>query len=275
MDLRTDTDGRGHSAPRQHRNRGASWTRRTALGRTALAGAVVGAGALGASLVAVPAVVSSEASAAPSVNASLVWSKTLPDAGSPVAQSSPTEATLDGSGPSVVVGDRAGKIYAFHLSDGSTPAGSWPASTGGVPVDSTPSVASVDGNGLDTVFVGAGNAANPNEGGYYAFNSNGSQAWFHNATNPSTDQIANNGVQASMAVGTLGGVTAVVAPSLGQNEYAFNAATGAVLPGWPFFTADSGFSTPSLINGQVVEGETPPPGSPTGPRTPTEATSGW
>ena len=49
-------------------------------------------------------------------------------------------------------------------------------------------------------------------------------------------------------------------PSLGQDEYAFNAGNGSILPGWPFFTADSGFTTPSLAdlygNGQteVVEG---------------------
>ena len=52
----------------------------------------------------------------------------------------------------------------------------------------------------------------------------------------------------------------MVAPSLGQDEYAFNAGNGSILPGWPFFTADSGFTTPSLAdlygNGQteVVEG---------------------
>ena len=69
-----------------------------------------------------------------------------------------------------------------------------------------------------------------------------------------------------MAVGDLNGVNAVVAPSLGQEEYAFNAGNGSVLPGWPFFTADSGFTTPSLAdlygNGQteVIEGGDSSPG---------------
>ena len=45
-----------------------------------------------------------------------------------------------------------------------------------------------------------------------------------------------------LAVGKLQGIQSVVAPSLGQDAYALNAGNGAVLPGWPFFTADSGFS---------------------------------
>ena len=46
-----------------------------------------------------------------------VWSRTLPDAGAPVALSSPNIATLDGI-PAVVVGDRAGHLYAFSLATG-------------------------------------------------------------------------------------------------------------------------------------------------------------
>ncbi len=184
---------------------------------------------------------------------SLAWQKVLPDAGSPIGQSSPSVATLDGGGASVVVGDRAGDVWAYHLSNGSG-VGGWPAHAG-APIDSTPSV-TPNGSGTDDVFVGSGNAANPNIGGYAAFNNVGGLMWAANATDPN----GNHGVQASLAVGGLNGVNAVVAPSLGQEEYAFNAANGAVLPGWPFFTADSAFSTPALAdlygNGQteVVEG---------------------
>ncbi len=222
--------------------------------RAVMAGvlAVGGAGALGAGLV--PAVASaSTPTPHVGVAASLTWQQVLPDAGSPVAQSSPSEATLDGSGPSVVVGDRTGAVYAFHLSDGSSVRG-WPAHTGG-PVDSTPS-ATPNGSGTENVYVGSGNAAHPNVGGYYAFNSTGSQIWGHNAQDPN----GLYGVQGSLAIGKLGGVTGVVAPSLGQEEYALNASNGSVLPGWPFFTADSGFTTPSLAdlygNGQteIIEG---------------------
>jgi hypothetical protein len=185
---------------------------------------------------------------------SLTWQQTLPDAGVPIAQSSPSVATLDGGGASVVVGDRAGYLWAFHLSNGSAVPG-WPAHTGGIPIDSTASVAP-NGTGTDNVFIGAGNAANPSVGGYYGFNNAGAQLWQQNAT----DAHGSHGVQASLAVGNLNGTTGVVAPSLGQNEYALNAGNGSILPGWPFFTADSGFTTPSLAdlygNGQteVIEG---------------------
>ena len=190
----------------------------------------------------------------------MTWQQTLPDAGGPIAQSSPTEATLDGGGPSAVVGDRNGNLWAFHLSNGSSVPG-WPAHTGGAPIDSTPSVIA-NGSGTDDVFVGAGNAAQSRVGGYYAFANSGSELWGRNAQ----DANGLHGVQASMAVGSLNGVPAVVAPSLGQEEYAFDAFNGSMLPGWPFFTADSSFTTPSLAdlygNGQteVVEGGDSSPG---------------
>jgi hypothetical protein len=99
-------------------------------------------------------------------------------------------------------------------------------------------------------------------GGYYAFGSSGRELWGQNAPDPN----GLYGVQASMAVGDLNGVNSVVAPSLGQEEYAFDASNGSLLPGWPFFTADSSFSTPSLAdlygNGQteIVEGGDSSPG---------------
>jgi hypothetical protein len=184
---------------------------------------------------------------------SLAWQQVLPDAGGPIAQSSPNVATLDGGGPSVVVGDRAGSVYAFHLSNGSGVAG-WPARVGAA-VDSTPSV-SPNGSGSDFVYVGTGNAAQPTTGGYVGLSNTGARIWSRAAT----DLNAAYGVQASMAVGPIQGVQAVVAPSLGQNAYALDAGNGGVLPGWPFFTADSGFTTPSLAdvygNGQteIVQG---------------------
>jgi len=96
-----------------------------------------------------------------SVSPQLVWQQALPDAGSPIGEASPSVATLDGGGPSVVVGDRTGTLWAFHLSNGTAPAG-WPAHTGGAPIDSTASVAPVDGSGYDSVFV-------PDEGGGLTF----------------------------------------------------------------------------------------------------------
>jgi len=178
----------------------------------------------------------------------LVWSHVLADHGGPPALSSPNVATLDGM-PAVVFGDRAGHVYAFFLANGA-PVPGWPANAG-APVDSTPSVAALNpASPDDTVFVGAGDAAHPHSGGYEAFNSNGSLRWYVRVRNPATDASSGStsAVIASLSVGDLQGSTDVVAPSVGQEEYALNAATGKVLKGFPWFTADSGFSTPALAN---------------------------
>jgi len=178
----------------------------------------------------------------------LVWSHVLADHGGPVALSSPNVAILDGM-PAVVFGDRSGRVYAFFLANGA-PVPGWPADAG-APVDSTPSVAALNPASLDdTVFVGAGDAAHPHSGGYEAFNPNGTRRWYVPVRNPATDASSGgtSAVIASLAVGDLQGSTDVVAPSVGQEEYALNAATGKVLAGFPWFTADSGFSTPALAD---------------------------
>jgi hypothetical protein len=192
------------------------------------------------------------------VTLNLTWTQTLNDAGGPIALSSPNVANLSG-GASVVVGDRAGNVYAFNLATGAGVPG-WPVSTGGVPVDSTPSVADINANGLSSVFVGEGNAATPTSGGYLGITPQGTTMWFTNVQNPATDTSPAKAVQASMAVGDLNGGTDVVAGSLGEVSQAMNAANGAMLPGFPWFQADSNFTTPALgdveDNGRtdIVEG---------------------
>lgn len=207
-------------------------------------------------------VVAYRALTAPPLRFVRVWSHTLPDRGHPIALSSPNVATLGGV-PAIVVGDRSGHVYAFSLASGKAIPG-WPASTRGVPVDSTPSVAALNpGSPDDTVFVGVGNSSAPGKGGYEAFNPDGTERWFVAVKNPPTDpkRGRTSAVQASLAVGELqGSVPDVVAPSLGQEEYAIDASSGAVLKGFPWFTSDSGFSTPALADlygdGQtdIVEG---------------------
>jgi outer membrane protein assembly factor BamB len=188
-----------------------------------------------------------------------VWHVTLPDAGHPIAESSPNVATLDGGGPAVVVGDRAGKVYAYHLQGGSPVAG-WPTQDGGAPIDATPSVATLGGSNLDSVFVGSGNATHPTVGGYQGYGPSGNGLWNAAVVDPASDTQPAQGVQASLAVGNLQGSTDVVAGSLDQEEYALNAGNGSTLKGWPFFTSDSVFSTAALADlygtGQteVVEG---------------------
>ena len=144
---------------------------------------------------------------APPLTVTQTWIHDLNDAPCGVAEASPAEVTLDQAGPSVEVGDRAGDLYAFHLSDGSVPAGwstSPPSATitsgqgcgisgndgatttaavgtngisvpGNPPIDSTASVVPTP-TGSDLYFD-AGNAANPSEGGYYAYGPGGALRW--------------------------------------------------------------------------------------------------
>ena len=177
----------------------------------------------------------------------LTWSAgPLADQGQPIAESSPVVATLDGSGPAVVVGDRSGFLYAYHLADGS-PVSGWPVDDGGVPIDSSPSVLD-SANGDDDVFVGAGNAADPGQGGYLAYSASGALVWSRTVTDPASDTQPAAGVQASLTVAELQGTESVVAGSLDQEQYALDASTGDTLAGWPFFTSDSVFSTAAVAD---------------------------
>ncbi|MGH9291833.1 MAG: fibronectin type III domain-containing protein, partial [Acidimicrobiales bacterium] len=148
-------------------------------------------------------------------------------------------ATLDSHGPAVVVGDRAGHLYAYHLSDGSPVAG-WPESDDGGPIDSTPSVAPLNGSNLDSVFVGTGDAHDPSDGAYEAYGPTGQRLWDTTAPEKAA------GVQASLTVGDLQGSTDVFAGTLGHLAYALSATSGSVLARWPFFTADTVFSTAAV-----------------------------
>ena len=216
--------------------------------RVLVLGAVVSTGAWAAAVV-LPAA-QPASGAVPAI--SQTWSVTLNDAGNPTATSSPVGANLPG-GPAAVVGDRAGHVYAQYLASGAGVPG-WPVNTGGVPVDSPPSVS----GGL--VYFGAGNAADSHAGGTYAVNGSGGVVWHNIEHDPATNNNQPNGVSAGISVGTLQGITGVVAPSLGQNEDAYNAGNGAELNGFPWFTADTVFSTAALAdiegNGQqqIVEG---------------------
>src|SRR5579862_10014483 len=98
-------------------------------------------GVLSAALAGVT-VVSSASPAAASISFTQTWTHTLSDTNNPVALSSPNVANLPG-GPAAVVGDRAGNVVAYYLNGGGQVPG-WPFSTGGVAVDSTPSVTSLN-----------------------------------------------------------------------------------------------------------------------------------
>jgi len=174
-----------------------------------------------------------------------VWTQTISDGASPIALSSPNVAQLP-SGPAVVVGDESGYVYAYNLATG-TPVWTYNA---GAPVNSSPSVApTTPESSLDSVFVGTGDAADPTAGGYQAISPTGGDQWFIQESNPPTDTAAaHDGVQASMAVGDLQGGTDVVAGSLGEEEDALTAGGGNMLTGFPWYQADSDFTTPALAD---------------------------
>ena len=180
------------------------------------------------------------------------WSHVVSRPG-PVSTSSPMLAYLAG-GPAVVVGSASGWVFAYNLATGG-PVPGWPVATmGHAEVRSTPSVAAlVPGSPYTSVFMGVGGPAHPHLGGYEAFAPDGKVRWEVDADGPAKPRPV--GVAASLAVGDLQGSTDVVAPSMGQYEDAIDARTGKILPGFPWFTSDSGFSTPALapLHGRTTD----------------------
>ncbi len=236
--------------------RRASRRRASLLGASVLAGAT--ALALSTTVTAAPIAQAGEVAHAAGFSATQKWSVQLGDVGNPIALSSPNVANLDGR-PAVVVGNRAGYVYAWHLSDGTTVPG-WPYNAG-APIDSSPSVAPVNNlYGIDTVFVGTGDAGAPTSGGYQAISPGGGDQWFVQETNPGTDPTPHSAVAASLTVGNYAGGYGVEAGSLGQNTYALGAANGASLAGFPWFQGDSVFSTAAVAdlysdgNNEIVSG---------------------
>jgi len=209
---------------------------------------VAGAAALilTATMQAAPVAQADEVAHAAGFTANMTWSQSLPDAGNAVALSSPNVANLDGQ-PSVVVGDQAGKVYAYHIANGTGVAG-WPYNAG-APVDSSPSVAPISPGGTDSVFVGTGDAANPTTGGYQAITNTGGDQWFLQETNPGSDtSVPHSGVAASLTVGNYAGGYGVEAGSMGQNTYALGAGNGAMLAGFPWFQGDTVLSTAAVAD---------------------------
>ncbi|MBV9660403.1 MAG: hypothetical protein JO337_04535 [Acidimicrobiales bacterium] len=219
--------------------------------RTAMAAS---AAALGTAAGLAPALTAGtlQAQAAPALQINQVWSVPIADGNSPIALSSPTVASLDAV-PAAVVGDRAGHIYALHLTDGSEVAG-WPANTGGVPVDGAPSSLGA------TVFAGLGSSANNVQpgSGYARFSATGQEQLLTVPMLPSPSQ--NVGVQNGLAIGTLQGQPAAVGGSMAQLQDAISIGSWTPLGGFPWFQADSNFTTPAVAdlygNGrnEIIEG---------------------
>lgn len=195
-----------------------------------------------AGITALPTLAPQPAEAATGLSTALVWKKNFGVAGKPVALASPMVATLDGKGASVVIGDRAGYERAYHLSDGSTVSG-WPVKTGGVAVDAT---ASVRGSGSGArVYFGEGTSGAPSKGGYRALASNGRVAWSLK-TKAEPGKAATVGVMSSLSIGNMQSDNSVVGGSMGQTQLLIDASTGKVGRGFPWFQADSNFTTPAV-----------------------------
>ena len=214
--------------------------------------AALGAILCGGALVA--AVPGPEASATVGLTVSLKWAELL-GAGSAIVNSSPALATLDGGGPSIVVGSRMnGCEYAVHLSNGSTTSG-WGHICPGDAIDSTASVLSA-GGGLDDVIVTDGDVSgmnppsiNPNHGGIYEFGPAGNVLWNRALPDVYGAFGGDPAVVASPAVGDTGtGQNAIVVGTVGLSLYSLDPSTGATLPGWPQKTADTTFATAAIAN---------------------------
>jgi hypothetical protein len=166
----------------------------------------------------------------------MTW-QDIVDTSAPIALSSPAVAHLDGA-QVAVVGDLHGWLYAVRIADGK-PLPGWPVSLGGAPIQSSPSVSG------STVFIGAGSANEPNQGGYYAVSAGGRVLWRTTVRyQPSVATI--RGVVAGLTVGKLQGRTAVVGGSLGQFLDELSATNGAVLRGFPWYQADTVFTTAAV-----------------------------
>ena len=190
---------------------------------------------------------------------STVWSRDLSrfDTDNPIAQSSPVVAMVDGTAdaplPAVVVGDRAGYLYAADLATGRLRT----LYTSPAPIDSPPSAASPTGSGFDDVFFGRGNRgvacrlSDGTYGGYTAVSAAGTLLWKRWVNNPVGDTLCpHNGVMGGMTLfNDASGTLDTIGMSLGQSEHGFVAATGAPLAGWnPWFQADSSISTPAIAH---------------------------
>lgn len=210
------------------------------------------AAASAACLIGVAATATSMSAQAATAAPILQWSAVV--ASSPIALSSPMVATLDSAGPSVVVGSRSDYEYALHLSDHKEVAG-WPAITNKAAVDST---ASVLGAGPTAkLFFGEGTSSSPSTGTVRARSANGKTLWTR--TPQALPGKGTAGVMGSVSIGNLQSGNDVVSGSMGQMQNMVTS-TGTTGLGFPWFEADSNFSTPALADptnsghDEIIEG---------------------
>lgn len=176
------------------------------------------------------------------VTPTLKWTRSIP---AKVVESSPTAADLDGNGTKeVLFGAHDGNLYGLRASDGGDHAG-WPRQLG-VPIDATPAIADVNRDNVPEVFVGTG-ISTDRDGDFFSLRNDGSERWkFH----PSDGDFPSLSMFSSPTIGDVTGDNDVEVSgfSLGLLGWSFDADTGAVKDGWPFYQDDTTFSSPALFD---------------------------
>jgi putative cell wall-binding protein len=173
----------------------------------------------------------------------VVWQQALP--GAQVRESSPALVDLDGSGTlDVLVGARDGRLHGLRGTDGGTVAG-WPQATTH-PINSSPAVGDVTGDGRPEVFVGSG-VDGDRTGALYSFTDEGATRFRAVLSDPDFPQGAP--VRATPALGDIdgdGGLDATVG-SLGvRSLWSFRGDGSAITGDELFYWDDTIFSSAAL-----------------------------
>jgi hypothetical protein len=196
-------------------------------------------------LLALTALVFGEGATTPSARAddaavTLQWQKTL-TTGSAAILGGAGVGNLDGNGPALIVGDRAGWVFALHT-DGSTVPGFPYKADGGI--ESTPAVSG--SNTGARIYIGVGTSSKPSAGGYLKLSNRGKALWEAKTYLLPGKRGGTRGVMGSLAVGPIQTASDVVGGAMGQMQLAIATATGKTLPGFPWLEADTNFSSPAL-----------------------------
>jgi hypothetical protein len=166
-----------------------------------------------------------------------------------IRESSPVVMDVGGT-PTVLVGSMDTRVYGFRASDGSNAPG-WPQATTS-PINSSPTVADVNGDGVPEVFIGAG-SDNGQNGGFYSYTADGRQRFRFQPTDVVNGNVS---VHSTPTVADVngGGGPEVTSITLGLKSWLLDT-EGHIAPGWPIDTDDSIFSSAAIVdvNGDSVQ----------------------